>query len=52
MLGLAFFLVVTPLAWVRRRVAADPLQRQFVREATTYWESRKARTPESYFKEF
>jgi hypothetical protein len=35
-LAAAYFLILTPIAFVRR-IFGDPLQRRFDREAATYW---------------
>lgn len=53
MLGLAYFLVFTPVALVFRLIGRDALQRRFDPAAATYWESRPAAPPaERYFQQF
>jgi len=52
-LGVLFYLVITPVGLVLRRVGYDPLKRDFEREAETYWvkvEPRASKT--SYFRQF
>jgi hypothetical protein len=52
-LAVAFFLVVTPVGWVRRLVAGDPLHRRWEPAEKTYWVTvRPTRPPEDYFRLF
>mgnify|MGYP006278555409 CR=1 FL=1 len=52
-LVIVYGLVITPIGWVLRACGKDPMQRQFDRNATTYWQERPARTdPKSYFRPF
>jgi len=39
-MGLLFFLTVTPIALIMRLVGKDPLRRNFDSEATSYWIAR------------
>jgi Saxitoxin biosynthesis operon protein SxtJ len=51
-LGVVFFLVVTPIGLVMRLLGRDPLSRTFDPGAQTYWVERgEKRTVESYFKQ-
>lgn len=53
LLGIVYYLIVTPLAVALRMAGRDPLERHLDREATTYWKPRtKKREPSSYFKTF
>jgi hypothetical protein len=40
LLGLFFYLVLTPVGTIRRLFGKDPLARKFDREAVSYWEKR------------
>lgn len=52
-LGVVYFLVVTPVALLLRVVGKDPMQRTFDRSAKTYWIPREASRPKaSYFRQF
>ncbi len=52
-LGVLFYLVITPLALILRLVGYDPLKREFEREAETYWVEVEPRaSKESYFRQF
>jgi hypothetical protein len=52
-LAATFFFVVTPVGWVRRLVAGDPLTRKWDPAEKTYWvASRPTRPPEDYFRLF
>ena len=52
-LGVLFYLVVTPLGLVLRLVRYDPLTRELEREAETYWVEVEPRaSTESYFRQF
>jgi Saxitoxin biosynthesis operon protein SxtJ len=52
-LGIAYFLVATPIAITLRLLGRDPLQREFDKAARSYW---IVRTPNrdnaSYFRQF
>ena len=39
-LGIMFFLVITPIGFLRRALGADPLRLRFDRDAPSYWEDR------------
>jgi len=45
-MGLVFFLAVTPTALIMRMLGKDPLRRKFDREAGSYWIERKPPGPE------
>ena len=46
-MGLFFFLAVTPMAWLSRRVGRDPLRLRRDEAAASYWIVRPATTPEA-----
>jgi hypothetical protein len=53
MLGLFYFLLITPLGLVFRLLGRDPLHRRFDPKAETYWvEHQPADRPERYFQQF
>lgn len=53
LLGMIFYLLVTPLGWVLRAFGHDPLQRNFQRESATYWEPHEpTRDARRYFKQY
>ncbi len=53
LLGFAFFLVLTPIGLVMRLIGHDPLQRQFDKDATTYWIPRPTnQDSKRYFRQF
>jgi hypothetical protein len=53
MLGLFYFLLITPLGLVFRLLGRDPLQRRFDPKAETYWvEHQPPDRPERYFQQF
>jgi len=43
--GILFFVGVTPLAWIYRRLGKDPLARRFDRAAPSYWIERRPAGP-------
>ena len=45
-MGLVFFIAVTPTALIMRALGKDPLRRQLDKEATTYWIDRAPPGPE------
>ena len=45
-MGLIFFVAVTPTAFVMKVLGKDPLRRQFDKEATSYWIDRVPPGPE------
>jgi hypothetical protein len=52
-LAAIFFLVLTPIGWLVRRVSHDPLLRYFDPAATTYWVKRTAgEDTRQYFRQF
>ncbi len=52
-LGILFYVLITPIGLVFRLLRRDPLDRSFDAEAATYWvESKRNPGPESYFKQF
>ena len=52
-LGVLFYLLITPMALVLRLVGYDPLKRKFEREAETYWVEVEPRaSKDSYFRQF
>ena len=53
MMGLIFYLVVTPLGVIMRLLGRDPMERRFDRDAKTYWKPRPAETDSKrYFRQF
>ncbi len=53
-MGVVYFLVVTPIALVMRLMGRDALQRRIDRDAKTYWVENRTggRDPASYFRQF
>lgn len=53
-LGVIFFLLLTPVAWVRRLAGIDPMQRKFDPTRSTYWVNRAGRAiaPSSFRDQF
>jgi hypothetical protein len=39
-LGAVFYLVVTPIGWLVRRISGDPLHRRFEASRPSYWTER------------
>ncbi len=53
LLAAIFYLVMTPIGWCMRIMGHDPLERQFDREAETYWVPRSQESdPSRYFRQF
>jgi hypothetical protein len=52
MLGVVFFLVLTPIALVLRAAGRDPLQRRFDTASASYWQERAASDRSRYFRQF
>ena len=51
-LAAAYFLILTPIGFVRR-MFGDPLQRRFDRQAVTYWSPARSRTDNrDYLRQF
>ena len=50
LLGLAFFLVLTPVGWIMRTFGNDPLKREWKPDAASYWEDAEPAPddPEAY----
>ena len=52
-LGIVYYLVLTPIGLLLRLAGRDPLQRRFDREATSYWIKREAPADAArYFRQF
>ncbi len=52
-LGIAYYLVVTPVGFILRAVGYDPMGRRFDPAAKTYWsERRRAASVSRYFRQF
>lgn len=52
-LGIVFYLVITPIGLVMRGLGRDPMQRKFDRQATTYWQVRQPVTDvKRYYRQF
>ena len=53
MLGVLFFLVVSPISFIMRLIGRDPLHRRFDPSAPTYWRKVSGRRdPASYFRQY
>ena len=51
-LGIVYYVVVTPMGLVMRLAGRDPMQRRGDPAGKTYWRKRKEPTPEQYFRQF
>ncbi len=52
-LGITYYLVLTPIGLIMRLTGRDPLRRRLVREAESYWvKHRPAGDPARYFRQF
>jgi hypothetical protein len=52
-LGITYYLVLTPIGLLMRLVGRDPMQRSFDRSAQTYWVKHETPTdPSRYFQQF
>lgn len=51
-MGIIFFITVTPIGLIRRRINPDPLNQKFDREANSYWIRRDKETMSSMRKQF
>ena len=51
-LGAVFFLLITPVGWLRRRLGGDPLARRFDPAARSYRKVKAARPKESLERPF
>jgi len=52
-LGVIYYLVVTPVGWALRALGKDPLNRRFERDATSYWIDRRGKPDvERYFRQY
>jgi hypothetical protein len=47
-LGIAYFLVITPVGLIMRAFGNDPMRRKFDRSATTYWTPHEERAGGSF----
>jgi len=53
LMGLIYYLVITPIGLIMRTVGRDPLSRRFEPEAETYWTRREPPTDTNhYFRQF
>jgi hypothetical protein len=53
LMGLIYYLVITPIGLIMRTAGRDPLSRRFEPEAETYWTRREPPTdPNHYFRQF
>jgi hypothetical protein len=50
-LGVTYYLVITPIGLVLRAMGNDPMRRRFQREAPTYWTPHEE-TPGGWFRQF
>ena len=52
-MAIAWYLVISPIAWFRRTKGHDALQQEWDPNATTYWTTREPQTDSKrYFKQF
>lgn len=53
-MGILFYGVVTPFAWIRRRSGSDPMRLRFDPQAESYWQARTppGPTPDSMARQF
>ncbi|MDP6633567.1 MAG: SxtJ family membrane protein [Phycisphaerae bacterium] len=51
-LGIVYYVVVTPTGVIMRLFGRDPMQRRADRAAGSYWRERKQTAPERYFRQF
>jgi hypothetical protein len=51
-LGIVYYIVVTPIGLVMRLFGMDPLQRRGDPKADTYWRKREQPQPDQYFRQF
>jgi hypothetical protein len=51
-MALLFFLVVTPVGWLRRLSVRDPLSLRFQPDAASYWKERQPSPPERMVNQF
>ena len=53
LLGITYYLVLTPMGILRRTLVGDPMERKFDREGSTYWIERPPPAEASrYFRQF
>jgi hypothetical protein len=53
LMGVIYYLVVTPIGWLLRLAGRDSMGRKFDRAAATYWAPhRPPETTDSYFRQF
>jgi hypothetical protein len=53
LLGVVFFLILTPIGLLMRMVGRDPLSRRFDDTRTSYWDTRDERPePSRYFRQY
>lgn len=53
LMGIIYYLVITPIGLIMRAVGRDPLSRSFEPEAETYWTRREpSADPSRYFRQF
>jgi len=51
-MGLLFYLVITPVGWLRRALVRDPLRLRFDPRARTYWQERQPPDPRGMVNQF
>jgi hypothetical protein len=51
-LGIVYYVVVTPIGVMMRLLGRDPMQRRADPDAETYWRQRKESPSERYFRQF
>lgn len=52
LLGIVYYMVVTPIGILMRLIGRDPLQRRRDAEGDSYWLQRQETPPDSYFRQF
>jgi hypothetical protein len=53
LVGVVFYLVVTPIGLIMRLCGRDPMQRKFDPQAKTYWQPREStKSNDRYFRQF
>lgn len=53
LIGVVYFVVLTPIGWALRLAGQDPMQRRIQRGTRTYWvERRDTRQAPDYFRQF
>jgi len=51
-LGIVYYIVVTPIGFIMRLLGLDPMQRRRDAKTDTYWRKREQPEPDQYFRQF